>query len=139
MWPVSGIRDREDQTEGSLPLGALGVDSLVLSLRTMFDARVAGRLVASNELWLGGDRFRAEVSDGRFEIERGPRTGARRSSRPFSARWPSSSMRAVLRRCAQLRGFEYRGRQAGGAALPPHLSPAQTDPNIYEDVAKLHK
>src|ERR687894_2540552 len=106
MWPVSGIRDQEDQTEGSLPLGALGVDSLVLSLRTMFDARVAGRLVASNELWLGGDRFRAEVSDGRFEIERGPRTGARRSSRPFSARWPSSSTRAVSRGGAPLRECE---------------------------------
>jgi hypothetical protein len=59
--------------------------------------------VASYELWLGGDRFRAEVSDGRFEIERGPRTGARRSSRPFSARWPSSSTRAVSRGGAPLR------------------------------------
>jgi hypothetical protein len=94
--------------------------------------------VASYELWLGEDRFRAEVSDGRFEIERGPRTGARRSSRLFSARWPSSSTMADSRRGTPLRSFEYRGLQAGGGALPPHLSPARTDPNIYEDLAKLH-
>ena len=50
---------------------ALGVDSLVLSFRTMFDPRAADGLEASYELRLGEDRFRAEVSDGRFEISRG--------------------------------------------------------------------
>jgi DNA-binding HxlR family transcriptional regulator/putative sterol carrier protein len=50
---------------------ALGVDSLVLSLRTMFDPRAAEGLMASYELRLGEDRFRAEVADGRFEIARG--------------------------------------------------------------------
>jgi DNA-binding HxlR family transcriptional regulator len=50
---------------------ALGVDSLVLSFRTMFDPLAADGLTASYELRLGEDRFRAEVADGRFEIIRG--------------------------------------------------------------------
>src|SRR5919112_5355611 len=49
----------------------LGVDSLILSFRTMFDPRAAEGLNASYELHLGEDRFRAMVADGRFEVERG--------------------------------------------------------------------
>ncbi len=50
---------------------ALGVDSLILSFRTMFDQRAAEGLKASYELRLGEDLFRAVVTDGRLEIERG--------------------------------------------------------------------
>ena len=50
---------------------ALGVDSLILSFRTMFDPHAADGLNASYELRLGEDRFRAVVADGRFEVERG--------------------------------------------------------------------
>ena len=49
----------------------LGVDSLILSFRTMFDPRAAEGVDASYELRLGEDRFRAVVADGRFEVERG--------------------------------------------------------------------
>jgi len=49
----------------------LGVDSLILSFRTMYDPRAAEGLGASYELRLGEDRFRAVVSDGHFEIARG--------------------------------------------------------------------
>jgi DNA-binding HxlR family transcriptional regulator len=49
----------------------LGVDSLILSFRTMFDPRAAEGLEASYELRFGEDRFHAEVVDGRFEVERG--------------------------------------------------------------------
>lgn len=49
----------------------LGTDSLILSLRTMFDPEATDGLSASYELRLGEDFFRAEVADGRFEIERG--------------------------------------------------------------------
>lgn len=49
----------------------LGVDSLILSLRTMFDGRLAGGLEATYELRLGEESFRAEVSDGRLEVSRG--------------------------------------------------------------------
>ena len=49
----------------------LGVDSLVLSFRTMFDPRAAEGISASYELRLGEDVFRAVVDDGRFEIWRG--------------------------------------------------------------------
>ena len=50
---------------------ALGVDSLILSFRTMFDPRAAEGLDARYELRLGEDRFRAEVAGGRFEVVRG--------------------------------------------------------------------
>ncbi len=49
----------------------LGVDSLILSLRTMFDAQAAEGLEASYELRLGEEIFRAEVEEGRMEVERG--------------------------------------------------------------------
>ena len=49
----------------------LGVDSLILSLRTMFDERAAEGLETSYELRFGEDVFRAEVADGRLEVERG--------------------------------------------------------------------
>jgi len=49
----------------------LGVDSLILSLRTMFDPVAAGDLEATYELIMGEDRFAAEVSEGDFEVERG--------------------------------------------------------------------
>jgi DNA-binding HxlR family transcriptional regulator len=50
---------------------ALGVDSLILSFRTMFDPHAAEGLQASYELRLGEESFRAEVTEGRFEIVRG--------------------------------------------------------------------
>lgn len=50
---------------------ALGVDALVLALRTLFDPAAAGDLDAGYELRLGEDRFAAEVRGGRFEIARG--------------------------------------------------------------------
>jgi DNA-binding HxlR family transcriptional regulator len=50
---------------------ALGVDSLILSFRTMFDPQAAEGLEASYELRLGEDRFRAVVADGQFEVIRG--------------------------------------------------------------------
>jgi DNA-binding HxlR family transcriptional regulator len=49
----------------------LGVDSLILSFRTMFDPRAAEGLGASYELRLGEERFRAVVADGRLEVVRG--------------------------------------------------------------------
>jgi DNA-binding HxlR family transcriptional regulator len=50
---------------------ALSVDSLILSLRTMFDPRAAEGIWAVYELRLGEDVFCAEVADGRFEVVRG--------------------------------------------------------------------
>ncbi len=49
----------------------LGVDSLILSFRTMFDPQAAEGLEASYELRLGEERFRVEVANGSFEIARG--------------------------------------------------------------------
>ncbi len=49
----------------------MGIDSLILSFRTMFDPRAAEGLDTTYELRIGEDRFRADVSGGRLEIERG--------------------------------------------------------------------
>ncbi len=55
-----------------LPLDAgMGVDSLILSFRTMFEERAADGFEATYELRLGEDLFRAKVSGGRFDIARG--------------------------------------------------------------------
>ncbi|CAN5178778.1 winged helix-turn-helix transcriptional regulator [soil metagenome] len=52
----------------------LGIDSLILSFRTMFDPEIAGDLEATYELRLGEDIFRARVSGGHFDVERGSAT-----------------------------------------------------------------
>jgi DNA-binding HxlR family transcriptional regulator/putative sterol carrier protein len=49
----------------------LSVDSLILSLRTMFDPNAAAGFIASYELRFGEDRFHAEVAGDRFNIARG--------------------------------------------------------------------
>ncbi len=50
---------------------ALGVDSLILSFRTMFDQRRADDMRATYELRFGEDVFRAVVVEGRLEVVRG--------------------------------------------------------------------
>ena len=54
-----------------LPEGSLGVDSLILSFRTMFDAQSAEGFSAIVELRIGEERFHAKVSRGRMELIRG--------------------------------------------------------------------
>lgn len=49
----------------------LSADALVLALRTTFAPDLAGDLDARYGLRLGDDGFRAEVSGGRFTVERG--------------------------------------------------------------------
>lgn len=49
----------------------IGIDSMVLALRTMFDPNAADGLTASYELRLGDDCFRAVVTDGQIELARG--------------------------------------------------------------------
>jgi DNA-binding HxlR family transcriptional regulator len=51
--------------------GSLGIDSLVLSLRAMFDPQAAEGIDVRVELRLGDDRFRAQVCGGRLHVERG--------------------------------------------------------------------
>ena len=50
---------------------AIGVDAVVLALRTLFDPPAAGDLTASWELRLGEHRFAARVGDGRLDVARG--------------------------------------------------------------------
>lgn len=72
LEPVIERLGRWGARSPSKPLdAALGVDSLVLSFRTMFDPRAAEGFRASYELRFGEDRFGAVVDEGRFEISRG--------------------------------------------------------------------
>ena len=92
---------------------ALGVDSLALSFRTMFDPLAADGLTASYELRLGEDRFRAEVADGRFEIVRG------------SAEWPEATIETVADGMTAHPTLSEVINEAGLVALgrPIHLPP----------------
>jgi DNA-binding HxlR family transcriptional regulator/putative sterol carrier protein len=49
----------------------VGVDSIILALRSRFDAGAAHELRAGYELRLGEDRFRIEVADDEIEVARG--------------------------------------------------------------------
>lgn len=49
----------------------IGVDSLVLALRALFDSDAAKGLRASYELRLGEDRFRIQIADDEIEVARG--------------------------------------------------------------------
>jgi DNA-binding HxlR family transcriptional regulator len=49
----------------------IGVDSIVLALRSLFDRDAAGGLDASYELRLGGEAFRVTVAGGELELGRG--------------------------------------------------------------------
>jgi DNA-binding HxlR family transcriptional regulator/putative sterol carrier protein len=54
-----------------LPQGVLNVDSLILSLRTMFSAEAAAGLSGTIELRIGREHFRARIRRGRMELIRG--------------------------------------------------------------------
>jgi DNA-binding HxlR family transcriptional regulator len=49
----------------------IGTDSIVLALRSLFDADAANGLEASYELRLGDERFRVDVAGGELDLERG--------------------------------------------------------------------
>jgi DNA-binding HxlR family transcriptional regulator len=49
----------------------MSVDCHILALRTVFDAEAAGDLDATYQLRIDGQRFRARIRDGRFEVSRG--------------------------------------------------------------------
>jgi DNA-binding HxlR family transcriptional regulator len=53
----------------------LGVDAMMLALRTLFDPSLADGLRASYALRLGEERFQATVSDGRLVVVRGSAAG----------------------------------------------------------------
>jgi DNA-binding HxlR family transcriptional regulator len=49
----------------------IGVDAVVIALKSLFDAASADGLTASYELRLGEHRFALDVADGRLAVERG--------------------------------------------------------------------
>jgi DNA-binding HxlR family transcriptional regulator len=49
----------------------LGIDALIVALKTVFDPQAADGLSASYELRLGEDRFAVRVADGQIELARG--------------------------------------------------------------------
>jgi DNA-binding HxlR family transcriptional regulator/putative sterol carrier protein len=60
------------RSPSGLPSDApVGVDSMILALRSRFDARAAQGLRAGYELRLGEDRFRIAVADDQIQVARG--------------------------------------------------------------------
>ncbi len=49
----------------------INADSIVLALRSLFDAKAAGGLEATYELRIGDARFRVEIANGELELKRG--------------------------------------------------------------------
>jgi DNA-binding HxlR family transcriptional regulator len=49
----------------------IGPDSMVLALRSLFDAEVAADLSATYELRIGEQRFRVEIANGELDLNRG--------------------------------------------------------------------
>ena len=103
---------------------ALGVDSLILSLRTMFDARRSGRdrCDLRAEVWRGslpGGGWRRPLRG-----RPGERGAARGHYRDRCRDAGGADLRGRLaRRGAGIRGDEDRRREGGGGALP-HALPA---------------
>jgi DNA-binding HxlR family transcriptional regulator len=52
----------------------IGPDSIVLALRSLFDAEAAGDLNATYELRIGGERFRVGIAGGELDLGRGRAT-----------------------------------------------------------------
>ncbi len=50
----------------------INADSIVLALRSLFDAEAAGEMSASYELRIGEERFRVEIAGGKLGLNRGP-------------------------------------------------------------------
>jgi DNA-binding HxlR family transcriptional regulator len=72
----------------------LSTDALVLALRTTFDAAAAGDLMATCELRLGDDRFRARIGHGRFHVARGTSDGG--DTPDVVLRTDAATLRAVV-------------------------------------------
>jgi DNA-binding HxlR family transcriptional regulator len=53
----------------------IGPDSIVLALRSLFDAEAAAGLSASCELRIGEQRFRVEIANGELDLNRGRARG----------------------------------------------------------------
>lgn len=49
----------------------IGPDSVILALRSLFDAEAAGELTAAYTLRIGESRFRVKITDGRLDLGRG--------------------------------------------------------------------
>ena len=75
LEPVVAALGRWGSRSPAMPHGSpMSVDSHILAMRTMFDPERAG-FDATYGLRLGDADFHARVSDGSFEIDRGPAAG----------------------------------------------------------------
>jgi DNA-binding HxlR family transcriptional regulator len=54
----------------------IGPDSIVLALRSLFDAEAAGDLNAAYGLRIGEERFQVEIAGGELDLDRGPAAGS---------------------------------------------------------------
>ncbi|MGH3343831.1 MAG: winged helix-turn-helix transcriptional regulator [Carbonactinosporaceae bacterium] len=72
LEPIISQLGRWGARSSSRPQDAhLSATSLILSLRTNFDAHAGDGALVSYELRLGDDRFHAKITEGEFEVARG--------------------------------------------------------------------
>jgi DNA-binding HxlR family transcriptional regulator len=72
LEPVLQALGRFGSRSPSMPReGDTGTDTLILAMRTMFDAELAADVEASFQLDLGGEPFRVRVAGGELHAERG--------------------------------------------------------------------
>jgi hypothetical protein len=108
----------------------LGVDSLILPIRTMFDPGAAEGLEALYELRFAEDHLRAVFGDGRLEVERGSaeRPDAMIESHPGTLAaliYAGSQLDEALRSAAiKIEARERRWRFLGLFPLPEPAAPA---------------
>ncbi|GAB3742159.1 winged helix-turn-helix transcriptional regulator [Microlunatus parietis] len=71
LEPIVTALGRWSSRSRSMPSGApISVDSLMLSLRALFDPAAADGFAATVGLRLGEDRFRVRIEDGRIDVTR---------------------------------------------------------------------
>ena len=112
---------------------AIGADSIVLALRSLFDPEAAGEMVATYELRLGENVFHVDIADWESRCTAGRRRGQRRRSRPTRRRWPRSSpgsCRSTARsRTERCRSRDARARSVDSSVRSRCRRPARSHPS----------
>jgi DNA-binding HxlR family transcriptional regulator len=71
LEPVLLALGRWGRRSPARPTGALGVDALLVALKTTFDPATAPRGTRRYQLRIGDDRFHVRVADGALDVTRG--------------------------------------------------------------------
>ena len=111
----------------------IGPDSIVLALRSLFDADAAGDLEATYELRIGEERFRVEIADEELDLIRG--TGGRSGRHDHGPRRRPPSPRSSPASSPSTTRSPPAPPRSRAASRPPSASSASSrcpSPAMYE-------